>query len=134
MPQHSHQLICDDSAPRLARAWVRLMLLRVRPPDGFSRGGIVQDVVLCASELVTSSMIANSTAMTLRLSTEPGLFRLSLLDDSPILTNSGDSRLHVQSMSFRLIEASSDASGISPASPGRELWALFREDEPAETP
>lgn len=132
MPLHSQQLTCDDHAPRLARAWVRLMLLRTRPPDGFSRDGIVHDIVLCASELVTSSLIAHSTTMTLSLSAEPGRFRLSLLDDSPILTEN-DARLHVQGMGFRSIEASSDACGIAPTDLGRELWALFRESEPVIT-
>jgi len=131
MPLHLQELSCDHSAPRLARAWVRLVLEDVEPSNGPWPGDVVPDVVMCASELVTTSLIASSTAMTLRLSAEPDLVRLSLVDDSPILTNTGDdSRLHVQNLSFRLIEAYSSACGINPEGHGRELWALFRKREP----
>ncbi|HET6911475.1 MAG TPA: ATP-binding protein [Mycobacteriales bacterium] len=133
MPLHSQQLACNDSAPRMARAWVRLILARTRTPDGYARDGLAHDMVLCASELVTSSLIANSTTMTLSLSADPGRFRLSLLDDRPILSEN-DARMHVQSMGFRLIQTSSDACGIAYTDLGRELWALFRESESGDRP
>ena len=125
----SRLLPCDHSAPRLARAWVHRNLAGVSPPDGFWRDDIVHDMVLCASELVTNSLIANSTVMTMRLLVEPGLFRLSLVDDGPVLTDSEDPRLHAQAMGFWLIEASSESSGITLAGLERELWALFRASE-----
>jgi len=126
MRSYSQALACDHRAPRLARAWVAGILQEVTAPDGFWRDDIVHDVVLCASELVTNSLIINSTAMTVRLLIEPGVFRLSLVDDGPILSDSGDSRLRAQAMGFRLIEACSESSGITPAGLDREQWVLFR--------
>ena len=130
MPLHSQQLPCDKNASRLARAWVRELSHGVESPDSLWRDGIVHDLVLCASELVNLSLIAHSTAIGLRLLVEPDVFRLSLVDDCPILTDSADPAFHAQSMCLRVIEARSDRFGIVEAARGRELWVRFHRGEP----
>lgn len=126
MPVYTQQFACDDHAPRLARGWAADIVRGVTPPDGFWLHDLVHDVVLCASELVTNSLINNSTAMTVRISVEPGVLRLSLVDDCPILSDRRDSRFHAQGMGLRLIQAASASSGITPLGVGREQWVLFR--------
>ena len=131
MPLHVQQLASGVGAPRMARAWVKDVLRTVSSPDRFSPNGIVDDLMLCASELVTLSLIAHSTAITLRMLVDPGVIRLSLLDDCAILTDSDDAAFHAQSMGLQVIEASSDSFGITASGQGRELWAQFRAREPA---
>ena len=130
MPLHSQRLLCDKNASRLARAWVRELSHGVGSPDSLWRDGIVHDLVLCASELVNLSLIAHSTAIGLRLLVEPDVFRLSLVDDCPILTESADPAFHAQSMCLRVIEACSESFGIAEAAPGRELWVRFTAASP----
>lgn len=102
----------------------------VRSPDGFSRDGLSFDLVLCASELVNLSLLANSTAMTVWLLVEPGVFRLSLIDDCPILTDREDPAFHAQAMGLLMIKATADSFGIDASGLGRELWTRFEPGEP----
>lgn len=130
MPTHRHHLACNDSAPRLARAWVTEHLHDLVTADTRWRANITADAVLCVSELVTASLIANSTAMTLHIDTGPDAFRLSLVDDCPVTTDEGDARLRAQLIGFRVIDALADGWGIKPAPGGREVWTEFRSKGP----
>lgn len=131
MPLYIQQLTSGVGAPRMARAWVKDVLQTVSSPDRRWPDGIVHDIVLCASELVTLSLIAQSTAFTMRLLVDPGVIRLSLRDDCAILTDSDDSAFHAQSMGLQVIEGCSDSFGFTASGPGRELWAQFRAGEPS---
>lgn len=119
---HSQALSCDDSAPRRARAWVAELMRS----DGQWEEDILHDVVLCASELVTSALIAHSTTMTVRLFVDDEVVRLSLLDDGVMLDDRDDPALRVQWMGFRLVDAVADRWGIDATETGRELWAELR--------
>ena len=130
MPTHRHHLACNDSAPRLARAWVTEHLHDLVTADTRWRANITADAVLCVSELVTDSLIASSTALSLCLAIEPDWFRLSVLDDGPIITDELDPTLRAQQIGFKLIDAIADHWGIDPAPPGRELWAVFHAQPP----
>lgn len=123
MPMHSQALSCDDSAPRRARAWVAELMRANGHADDETT---IHDLVLCASELVTSALIAHSTTMTVQLVIEDATVRLSLLDDGVMPDNRDDPALRVQWMGFRLVDAVADRWGIDATASGRELWAELR--------
>lgn len=125
MHVHSLQLTAGVGAPRMARAWVNDVLRTIGSPDRPWPDDAVYDLVLCASELVTLSLISRSAAMTLRLQVDCGVIRLSLIDDCPILTDSQDSAFHAQTLGLQVIEGCSQTSGVTTAGRCRELWAQF---------
>lgn len=122
MPIYSQALSCDDSAPRRARAWVAELM----HSDGRWDDDVLHDVVLCASELVTSALIARSSTMTLRLFIDDQVVRLSLVDDGEMPDDRDDAALRVQWMGFRLVAAVADRWGIDTTETGRALWAELR--------
>lgn len=130
MPYRTQQLSSDNAAPRRARAWVAAVLAEFLTSDDGWPDHMLTDAVLCVSELVTASLIANSTAMTLHIDTGPDAFRLSLVDDCPVTTDEGDARLRAQLIGFRVIDALADGWGIKPAPGGREVWTEFRSKGP----
>ncbi|HET6877485.1 MAG TPA: ATP-binding protein [Jatrophihabitans sp.] len=126
MPLHSRALSCDDSAPRRARAWVaELMRASGRWGDD-----TVHDAILCASELVTSALVAHSTTMVVRLLIDDAGLRLSLVDDGELPDDQDDPAQRVQWMGFRLVDAVADRWGIDATSSGRELWVEFHAQAP----
>ena len=90
MSLHSRVLVVGNGAPRRARIWAATVMREVVPPDGVGRENIAEDVLLCMSELVTDTLLANSRSATLRLRIGPGIIRLSVTDDAPRLANSRD--------------------------------------------
>lgn len=90
----------------------------------------MRDAVLCTSELVTDSLIANSTTVDLRLLVEPDFFRLSVIDDCRVVSDRYDPGFRAQLIGFRLVDALADDWGIEPTTNGRELWAVFRAGTP----
>lgn len=122
---HSHVLVVGKGAPSLARVWAATVLRVVVPPDGIRRENIVEDVMLCMSELVTDALLANSTSATVRLRVAPGMLRLSLTDDAPLPSDPRDPVLNAQLMGWGMVRALSQDCGIENYEAGRELWVVF---------
>jgi hypothetical protein len=125
-----HEYLVGQGAPRLARAWAARVLSAVVPPEGVRRANVAEDVMLCVSELVTDTLLANSSRATVRLRVAPGIVRLSVTDDARRLADSQDPVLYAQLIGWGMVRALSQACGIENYDTGRELWVIFR-DTPA---
>ena len=126
MASNSQVLVLDKGAPRRARAWTASVLCVVVPPDGVRRENIVEDVMLCISELVTDALLANSQSATIGLQIGPGIVRLSLTD-AAILPASRQPGLNAQLMGWGMVRSLSQECGIDNYNTRRELWAVFRD-------
>jgi hypothetical protein len=122
----TRHLVSQVGAARLARAWVREVLPGMITIDAGAASPFVTDVTLCASELVTASLVAQSTTMTLRLWREGDSVRLSLTDDGIAVEDEEGSAAHAQQLGFRMIDAIVERWGIEHvAGGGRELWVVL---------
>jgi anti-sigma regulatory factor (Ser/Thr protein kinase) len=116
-------LRCELSAPLQARRWTA-ELLRARLGDEADAGGLLDDTVLCVSELVTNAVAAGCSIMTLRLRVDDHVVRVSVLDDAPGHPVPQQARPHDRSgRGLRLVEALSRRWGVDPAASGKEVWA-----------
>jgi hypothetical protein len=121
----TRQLVSQVGAARLARAWVREVLPDMIAADGTPDSPFLADVTLCASELVTASLVAQSTTMTLRLWRDGDSVRLSLTDDGIAVDDEEDAAAHAQQLGFRMIDAIVERWGIDAVDGGRELWVVL---------
>lgn len=117
-----HDLTCETSAPGRARHWIteRLHAALRDDPDA---GRLVEDAVLCASELVTNALQAGCTAVTLRLHTDERSVRVSLIDDAPGQPEPRVSGpLDLSGRGLMIIDAVSRTWGVDRADSGKEVW------------
>jgi hypothetical protein len=91
-------------------------------PDGWEDGGGLFDVLICTSELVNASLLANSTTMDLRLLVRDQIVRVSLLDDCGVPAAWLDNLTHAQTFVLRLLDSVTNEWGIDPDPAGRVLW------------
>ena len=122
------QLASDVGAARRARAWVRDVLPGIIAMNGGSDSPVMADAVLCVSELVNASLVAQSTTMMLRLTRDQHTVRLSLFDDGSAVVDEQDSAAHAQQLGFRMIDAIVERWGIDATADGRELWVALSTD------
>lgn len=124
------RLPASDAAPSIARRW----LIDQLGPTGlfggaWHQGGQLFDVLVCTSELVNVSPMANSTTMGARLHLHGTTVRVSLLDDgSGTVADSKGERGHAQALALRIFNTVADEWGIEPAPGGRTLWFEFSVD------
>lgn len=131
---HDAYLRCDDSAPRRARSWVA-EILQMRPAhEPPPRLFLGDDLALCVSELVSASLLASCSTISLRLSVERDHVRVSLVDDCRISGDAHDPLMHAQRFALEIIERISDGSGMRPVPGGREVWAIFLDGTTANLP
>jgi hypothetical protein len=102
---------------------MQLGALGVAADDPSGASGGLYDVLLCTSELINASLIAGSTAMTLRLVVRGRTVRLSLRDDCDQTSNGTDTRMRAQLLGVYIFDAVARRWGIDPAPGGRLLWA-----------
>ena len=117
-----HDLTCEVSAPSRARRWTADRL-RAELPDGEVTQRLVDDAVLCVSELVTNALQAGCTAVTLRLDTDDRSVRLSLVDNAPgrpVRRRSGPRDLRGRGL--QIIDAIARTWGVQSADAGKEVW------------
>jgi|tagenome__1003787_1003787.scaffolds.fasta_scaffold20452538_1 serine/threonine-protein kinase RsbW len=116
-------LRCELSAPQKARRWTAACL-RARLGDDADAGGLLDDALLCVSELVTNAVAAGCSILTLHLSVDDHVVRVSVLDDAPGLPVPKHPRPHDRSgRGLRMVEALSRRWGVDPAASGKEVWA-----------
>lgn len=122
MTSSTHDLACEVNAPARARRWITERLRAVLPDDSDARR-LVDDAVLCVSELVTNALQAGCTVVTLRLNTDERSVRLSLIDNAPGRPEpriSGPRDLSGRGL--MIIDAISRTWGVDPADSGKEVW------------
>jgi hypothetical protein len=125
MESSTWHLAGGTGAPRRARAWVRETLPTIVTVKHDLAPSVLADAALCVSELVTASLLAQSTTMTLRLLRDQQAVRLSLFDDC-VTADQPESVAHAQQLGFRMIDAIVDRWGIDTSDGGRELWVALR--------
>jgi anti-sigma regulatory factor (Ser/Thr protein kinase) len=116
-------LRCEATAPLLARRWAADLL---RSELGDEAGGtdLLDDTVLCVSELVTNAVTAGCSSLTLQLRVDDSVVRVSVLDDAPghpTPRQAGPSDRSGRGL--HLVEAVSRRWGVDPAASGKEVWA-----------
>ena len=82
MTSSMYELECEVSAPAQARRWMAERL-RNSLSDDPDAPRLVDDAMLCVSELVTNALQAGCTKVRLRLDTDDRAVRLALIDDAP---------------------------------------------------
>jgi len=123
-----HDLRCEAQAPQLARRWTA-ECLRAHLDDGSAPptiDALIDDAVLCVSELVTNAVHAGCSDVTLELRVEDHSVRVAVVDDAPgrptpRAAAPGDRN----GRGLRLIEAVSRRWGVDPAGPRKAVWAEF---------
>lgn len=119
------KLAGGTGAPRRARAWVRETLPTITATHAGITPPVLADAALCVSELVTASLLARSTTMTLQLAWDHDVVRLSLFDDCVATDDEQEAITHAQQLGFRMIDAIVVRWGIDITDTGRELWVAL---------
>jgi anti-sigma regulatory factor (Ser/Thr protein kinase) len=118
-----HDLNCETRAPLRARQWTADCLRHHLSGDPADLS-VIDDAVLCVSELVTNAVHAGCSTIRLQLAIQDSVVRLAVLDDAP-------GRPAVQphaptaasGRGLRLVEAISAQWGVDPAASGKSVWA-----------
>lgn len=125
MTSATHDLSCHTGAPSAARRWTADRL-RAELGDRSSVPDVIEDAVLCVSELVTNAVHAGCTHMRLELSVEPHGVRVGVEDDAPgrparRAAGVGDRT----GRGLALVEAVSRRWGVDIVERGKLVWAEF---------
>lgn len=126
MTPASHDLNCEPTAPAHARRWTAQRLRELLPPATPSSSELIEDAVLCVSELVSNAIRAGCTMLTLRLSCDTSTVRLSLIDDAPgqpVPRRAGPD--DIAGRGLHIVEAVARRWGFSPIARGKEVWVEF---------
>jgi anti-sigma regulatory factor (Ser/Thr protein kinase) len=116
-------LRCEASAPSLARRWTA-DLLRGELGNEAGAPDLLDDTVLCVSELVTNAVTAGCSSLTLQVWVDARVVRVSVLDDAPGRPTPREAGPGDRSgRGLRLVEAVSRRWGVDPAASGKEVWA-----------
>lgn len=120
----------------IARRAVRAALGREVSPE------LVENAVLCTSEIVTNAVVHTELGCELQMSFDPatGVVRIEVSDHSPhheLLANPVDTQ-RVGGRGLQIVSATSSRWGTNPASGGKvvwfELWTAGRPEELACLP
>jgi Anti-sigma regulatory factor (Ser/Thr protein kinase) len=122
------ELACEPEAAGQARRWTR-RILQPRLPASDASIELVEDIVLCVSELVSNAYQAGCRHMRLRCTITQQAIRVSLADDAPgqprfgPLSDPSQPRgrgLHLVSTLAQRCTVTSDPRG-----PGKQVWIEF---------
>jgi anti-sigma regulatory factor (Ser/Thr protein kinase) len=119
----THDLPCEASTPMRARRWAAGCLYALLG-DAPGAGALIDDAVLCVSELVTNAVQAGCSAISLRLRIDQDVVRISIIDDAsghPTPRAAGPN--DPTGRGLRLVEALTRRWGVDPAASGKEVWA-----------
>ena len=125
MTSATHDLSCHIGAPSAARRWTADCLrahLGTRPPIP----ELIDDAVLCISELVTNAVHAGCTSLRIELSFAEHEVRVGVMDDAPgrpAPRRAGKGELTGRGLS--LVEAVSRRWGVDVVERGKLVWAEF---------
>jgi len=125
MTSSTHDLSCHTGAPSAARRWTADCLrahLGDRPPVP----DLIDDAVLCVSELVTNAVHAGCTNLRVELSFRDDGVRVGVVDDAPgrpaLRSAAAGDR---SGRGLKLVEAVSRRWGVDLLERGKLVWAEF---------
>ena len=125
MTSNTHDLSCHTGAPSAARRWTA-DCLRAHLGDRPAVPNLIEDAVLCVSELVTNAVHAGCTSLRVELSFKDDGVRVGVVDDAPgrpALRSAGASERSGRGL--RLVEAVSRRWGVDVVERGKLVWAEF---------
>ena len=118
----SFHVDCLTRSAAESRAWLRTVLA-VALPAGV-RYDLIDDAVLCASELISNAVEAGCASATLSMCVADGVMRLSVIDDAqghPLMSE--PLATAARGRGLVLVDALSSRWGVDPAAVGKEVWA-----------
>lgn len=119
----THDLSCHTGAPAAARRWTADCLRR-HLGDPPVVPDVIEDAVLCISELVTNAVHAGCSTLRVELAFGETAVRVGVLDDAPgepTLRTPGGEDLHGRGL--RLVEALAQRWGVDVLDRGKLVWA-----------
>jgi len=125
MTSNTHDLSCHTGAPSAARRWTA-DCLRAHLGDRPAVPDLIDDAVLCVSELVTNAVHAGCTSLRVELSFKDDGVRVGVVDDAPgrpALRSAGAGERSGRGL--RLVEAVSRRWGVDVVERGKLVWAEF---------
>ena len=125
----SHSLKCEPAAARDARRWVRAAL-EPQLPASDQCAELVEDIVLCVSELVTDAYRCGCARMRLRCTIGVRCIRLRVADDAGGQPEGGllPTPWQGQGLGMRLVRTLAQRCTVTadPHGPGKHVWLEFR--------
>jgi anti-sigma regulatory factor (Ser/Thr protein kinase) len=119
----ARDLNCEVSAPARARRWTAERL-RTELGDGPASADLIDDALLCVSELVTNAVQAGCSLLRLELDVGDARLRVAVVDDAPglpVQRRAGpDDRT---GRGLRLVEAIAGRWGVAPDGRVKSVWA-----------
>jgi anti-sigma regulatory factor (Ser/Thr protein kinase) len=125
MTSATHDLSCHTGAPSAARRWTAERL-RAHLGNYPARPDLIDDAVLCVSELVTNAVHAGCTTLRVELSFQDKQLRVGVVDDAP--GRPAPRKAGVGDRTGRglaLVEAVSRRWGVDFIDRGKIVWAEF---------
>ena len=125
MTSATHDLSCHTGAPSAARRWAA-DCLRAHLGDRPSAPALVDDAVLCVSELVTNAVHAGCQDLRVELHFGRDTLRVGVLDDAPgwpVARRAGTEDYSGRGLT--LVEAVSRQWGVDDVESGKIVWAEF---------
>jgi two-component sensor histidine kinase len=117
-------LTCDTASPRTARDFCRSALAATATPQVSPGDDVGSVVALIASELVTNSLRAGSTAVTLDVDVRSDRVRVSVHDDAPgapAVQDAGPAADHGRGL--KIVAALATSWSVDENAPGKTVWA-----------
>jgi anti-sigma regulatory factor (Ser/Thr protein kinase) len=126
MTSATHDLSCHIGAPSAARRWTA-DCLRAHLGETFADfPDLIDDAVLCVSELVTNAVHAGCTMLQVELSFLEARLRIGVVDDAPGRPAARQAGIGDHSgRGLALVEAVSRRWGVDPVDRGKIVWAEF---------
>lgn len=126
----THDLSCEPSAVARARQWLR-DTLRPHLTDPATAPELLDDAVLCLSELVTNALNAGCAVMTVTVQVEPDSLRIGLADDAPGLPRQKHPGPEdARGRGLLIVDALAHRWGVDVAQRGKQTWASWGIDRP----
>ena len=128
MTSATHDLSCHTGAPSAARRWTADCLRSHldKRPTSLTFPDLIDDAVLCVSELVTNAVHAGCTELRIELSFLEERLRIGVVDDAPgrpaPRTAGPDDH---NGRGLALVEAMSRRWGFDFVDRGKVVWAEF---------
>jgi hypothetical protein len=116
-------LECSPTTPQRVRSWLRSKLAVVLD-DSPGATGLVDDALLCTTELVTNALQAECTTATVRYALTEAVLRLTVHDDARGLPHlRTPTPTDTSGRGLLLVSAIAHQSGVTQTSSGKEVWA-----------
>ena len=125
MTSATHDLSCHTGAPSAARRWAA-ECLRAHLGERPSAAELIDDAILCISELVTNAVHAGCASLRVELTFGDHHVRVGVVDDAPGRPQPRTAGAHEhRGRGLSLVEAVSRRWGVDVVERGKLVWAEF---------